>query len=111
MAFVKLALTLARTAERLARVTAADDVNGFDVGPVNFSNVSIARHLRPVFRENSARVRVNLALPSDPHAGALKPQIEAANASEQRTDFQLFNHVNPMSVRCRRCDGDGLHRE
>jgi len=30
MAFIKLAFTLARTAERLAWVTAANDVNGFD---------------------------------------------------------------------------------
>jgi hypothetical protein len=31
MARVRLSLTLARSAERLARVSAADDVNGFDV--------------------------------------------------------------------------------
>jgi hypothetical protein len=30
MALIKLAFTLARTAERLAWVSSADDVNGFD---------------------------------------------------------------------------------
>jgi hypothetical protein len=36
-----------------------------------------------VFREYCARIRVNLALPSDAHAGALEAEIKPADAGKQ----------------------------
>jgi hypothetical protein len=83
MARVRLALTRSRVTEGLARIAAADDVDGLDVGPVDFSDVAIARHLWPVFLEDRPGIRVDLDLPRDRHASALKAKVKPADACKQ----------------------------
>jgi len=82
MARIIAALTRSRVREGLARVAPAHEVDGFDVGPVDSSDVAIARNLGPVFREYCAGVGVNLALPRNAHPGALEAEIETADPSE-----------------------------
>jgi hypothetical protein len=45
--------------ERLTRVTATDDVGSFDFLPVNFFDVAMVDHLRPMLAEDLASVRVD----------------------------------------------------
>lgn len=78
----------------LARKPTAYDINGNSVSSKSvgceFSDVTIARHLGPVFRQYAAREFLNLAegdrLKS---ARALKTERETADAAEQVKDSQL----------------------
>jgi hypothetical protein len=45
--------------ERLTRVTSADDVWSFNFLPVDFFDVAMVDHLRPMLAENLASVRVD----------------------------------------------------
>jgi hypothetical protein len=73
-------------AERLAGVAAADEVDGFNVAPVDLRDVSEVRDVRPVLRQHPGRVRVDLGLPADGHPGPLEAEVETADAGEQRAD-------------------------
>jgi hypothetical protein len=77
-----------RLADRLAGEAAGDHVNGRSVcsqPPVDAgSDIVMTWHLRPMFREYPAAERVDLDLADHGHAGPLKAQVQAADASEQR---------------------------
>jgi hypothetical protein len=49
--------------------------------------------------QHAAAERVCFALPGDRESGAFQPQVDPANAGEQRTDI----HASASIVRARRC--------
>lgn len=68
----------------LARVAAAEDVDGFDCGPVNLGDVSVVRHAWPPVGEHFGRCGVVLAVPHRARAEhLLDGHVEAARAGEE----------------------------
>jgi hypothetical protein len=57
---VVVAASFACNAERLARVSSANNIGSFDRVPVDFFDVPMIWHLRPVFPQNTASVIVYL---------------------------------------------------
>jgi hypothetical protein len=70
-------------AEWLAGVAATDEVNGFNLTPIDRRDVAEVRHIGPVLREHPAGVGVDLGLPADGHPGPLEPEVEPTDAGEQ----------------------------
>lgn len=92
-------------ADILAGEPAADDINGNSIcsksSCCEFSDVMVARHLRPVFRQNAAGKILNLAKRySLEPASALKPQRKAPDARKQIEHTQ-FTHCPALSERGR----------
>lgn len=90
----------AKSCERqiLAREPSADDIDGNSIGSKSlcgeFSNVMIARHLWPVFRQHAAGKFFNFAKGDRlKPAGAFQPKTETADPAEQVEDTQLFSHL------------------
>jgi hypothetical protein len=71
------------SAEGRARVAAGDDVWSFNGAPVDGGDVAEVRHVGPVLGEDTAGVGVDLGLPDDAHPGALKAQVDTADAAEE----------------------------
>jgi hypothetical protein len=82
VARVFFAFTRTGKAEGLAGVAAAYNVGSNNVSPVDSFNVSMIRHLGPMFREDAGRVWVYFGLPDDFHPGAFKAEVEAADTGE-----------------------------
>nr|WP_052757334.1 hypothetical protein [Sphingobium chungbukense] len=85
----------------LAGEASADDIDGNSVSGQSvgceFSNVMIARHLRPVFRQHAAGKFFDLAKGDRLEtASALKAKAETADAAEQVEDAQLLAPPNLM---------------
>jgi hypothetical protein len=68
---------------RLARESSANKVNCFEVMCPAFSDVTILRHLRPVFRKHALAIVVNLHLPGTFHPGTLQTQVQPTDTSEE----------------------------
>jgi hypothetical protein len=72
VSWVLRAFAFACLRERLAGVTACDDVGSLDFLPVDFFDVAMVRYLGPMFFENLATVFVNFGLPNYFHACAFE---------------------------------------
>jgi hypothetical protein len=65
VAVICRALALSGETERLARESAAEEIDGFDLSPVNSSDVSVSLDVGPVLGEHSVAVGVDFNLPFD----------------------------------------------
>jgi len=83
MSGVVLAAPHAGETERLAGVSAADDVNGFNAAPIDRGDVAQVRDVRPMLGEHTAAVRVDLRLPHDGPTGPLEAEIQTSYSAEQ----------------------------
>jgi hypothetical protein len=90
---------IARTANVLARETAAYDVGGDSVESqsscIKAPNICVARYLRPVSSQDGAAIAVDLAKRRRPKAGALEAETEPAYAAEE----VLFKSFPPSESR------------
>ena len=76
--------------ERLAWITAANNVNWSNVVASQFAHVAVDRCARPMLRQNAAREFLDLAEgDSFKSARAFKAKAEAADAAEQVKDAKL----------------------
>jgi hypothetical protein len=73
-------------ADVLARESAADEVNGFEVVVSNVSDIFVSPYVRPVLLKNLEAIWINLYLPRTFHPRTFKTKIEAADSREQRTE-------------------------
>jgi hypothetical protein len=89
MARIVVSLTVPGVRERLAGVSAADEVGSFNGAPVDRLDVAEVGDGGPVLGEDTAGVGVDLGLPDDPHPGPFQAEVEAADPGEQGTDGEL----------------------
>jgi hypothetical protein len=107
------ASTFSGKADVLTREAADDALNGKAIGSKQScgegSHVIVNRHSWPVFRENFLRFHILLAERDGfESAGAFKPQVEAANACEQRQHLERLSRSphphhplpNPFNAAC-----------
>jgi hypothetical protein len=69
---------------RLARESSANNVNCSEFVTLHLSYVGYPPHVRPVFCQNAAAIVVNFHLTGALHAGPVKAQVKAADATKQR---------------------------
>jgi hypothetical protein len=86
--FIVFAFPVAGLADRLARRPGADQIDLPIVGVVWRKRLHVApsRNGRPTLRQNAAGVLVDFHLPPAHHPYPLEPQIETADAGEQRAE-------------------------
>lgn len=70
----------------LAGEAADDEVDGRGPFRIEGRNISMARNVGPVPRENPATKRIALDLPAAAPAGALEPEVEAANPGKKGSE-------------------------
>ena len=89
-------------AQRLTGEPAADEVNSGKLCCSDISHILVSGHVGPVLREHPPAILVNLDLPHRSHPGALKAEVEAADAGEQRSNRQHgpFAMGHAGTVRC-----------
>jgi len=92
VALVVCALALAGNAVRLARESSDDGVNHGKVACGECSDIVVPRHVGPVFGEHFERERLALNLRGALPPGALKAEVEAADAGEKRKEL----HASPL---------------
>jgi hypothetical protein len=90
VAGVFVRLPLACETVRLAGEAAAEHVGSDETG-VDCSDIVMTSYLWPMFRENFAAVRFDLALPDTFHPGSLEAEVDAADTGEQRSERQGFH--------------------
>jgi hypothetical protein len=95
--FSSEASTFSGSTDVLAGKPSADDIDGNSVSCQNigceFSNVMIAQHLRPMFRQHAAGKFLDLAKGDRfKTASAFQPKAETADTAEQVEDAQ-FAHA------------------
>jgi hypothetical protein len=73
---------------RLAREAAANKIHGFEFVAGQCRHITVARHIRPVLRQNFLAPRIALDLPADIHPGAFEAEVEAADTAKQASDRQ-----------------------
>jgi hypothetical protein len=95
VALVGSTATGASEAMGLAGKSSAENIDGFEFGTTDCSDILVAPHVRPVLREHRPTKRVNLHLPRHLKARPREPQIEAADAGEQAP----HRHRSPASAR------------
>ena len=69
-----------------------DEVNGLEFLSAEGSDVTIARHLGPVFGQDLSAVGVDLDLPLAGEACPLQAQIDGADAGEGGSEGELGSH-------------------
>lgn len=79
-AVIVLSEPLAGETDGLAGETSSDNVNWFKLSSGKLTDVSIARHVRPVLRQHAAAPVVNLDLPAHLHSGTLATEVDPADA-------------------------------
>jgi len=75
VAWILLTSPFACRTERLTGVSAADDFGAFDLLPVDFFDVAMIWHLRPMFCQHFASVGVDFGLPNDTHPCPFKTEV------------------------------------
>jgi hypothetical protein len=70
----------------LAGEAARDEVDWFEVVLTDLSNVSVARHVGPMSGQNASCEVVDLNLPPRFPTRALEPEVNAADAGEERAE-------------------------
>ena len=94
MSGVVLPCSYAGEAEWLAGIPAADEVNGFNVAPVDCCDVAKVGNIGPVLREYPAGVRIDFALPGHGHSGTFQAKVKTADSREEAADF----HSPPSAI-------------
>jgi hypothetical protein len=82
MALVCRPLPLSSLRKGLTGIPSGEKVNPFQFVTRKAADISIAFHLRPVFRENLAAEFVNLDLEPADHTGAFEADVQAADPGE-----------------------------
>lgn len=91
---------MSRVANVLAGKPTGNDINRSDIGGANASHVVKTGHLRPMLKQDFARVRIDLAERDGlESARAFQPEREAADAAEQVEDAQFAHRASPRSRR------------
>lgn len=73
----------------MAGESSTDHVHSFEVVSADRLHVIEPLSVGPVLRQHGSAIGIFLDLPDDrPQAGAFQPQLQAADAGEQRTDRQ-----------------------
>jgi len=72
----------------LAGEAPADEIDGLDLFPSDFTDVAISLHPRPVLLQHGGAERIVLNLPRHTHSRSLKSKIQTANPRKQRPDGQ-----------------------
>jgi len=62
--------------------SSTDEINGFEFSPIEFCNVSISFHLRPMLRQHLRTERVYFNLPATLHTSALQAKIHTSYTRE-----------------------------
>lgn len=89
-------------ADVLAWEPAGNQVNPGKVCCSDMTHVLQPRYGRPVLRQHSPAVRVDLDLPSAPPAGTLQSEVDPANAGEETPERWRFSHGLPRQSRAGR---------
>src|SRR3990167_762244 len=81
-------------ADVLAGESSTENVNPREVCPLEFSNVVIARHLRPVAGQHPPRVFIDLTIEQDAEARSFEPQIKSTHPREQAPNGWLVGNLH-----------------
>jgi hypothetical protein len=77
------ASSLPGNTERLAGESSADKVHSWDVSPVDFRDVVVARDCRPVLFEDFSGVVIVFNLPFDSHSGSFKAKVKSSYSRKE----------------------------
>ena len=108
VALVVESSTLARDAERLARVACCEHVDGLDFGPVLDICVSINRVVRPVLSQHGLTEWLKVAVPHGLHSSALEAELPASDAAGDCSNGERHSATSATRAR-RRQSGNGTH--